>query len=38
MTSTLSPTALEEETLGTMAVCIKDLDLDKGLPLKMLAI
>ena len=30
-------TALEEATQGTMAVGIKDLDLDKGLPLRMLA-
>ena len=38
VTTTSTPTALEEATLGTMAVGIKDLDLDKGLPLRMLAI
>ena len=31
--STSTPTALEEATLGTIAVGIKDLDLDKRLPL-----
>ena len=38
VTSTSTPTAPEEATLGTMAVGIKDFDLDKGLPLRMLAI
>ena len=37
VTSTSTPTAPEEATLGTMAVGIKDLDLDTGLPLRMLA-
>ena len=32
------PTAPEEATLGTMALGIKDLDINKGLPLRMLAI
>ena len=35
-TSTSTPTAPEEATPGTMAGGIKDLDLDKGLPLRML--
>ena len=30
-------TRLEGATLGAMAVGIKDLDLDRGLPLRMLA-
>ena len=37
VTSTSMPTALEQAPLGTTAVGIKDLDLDKGLPLGMLA-
>ena len=37
MTITSTPTALEEATLGTMAVGIKDVNLDKGLPIRMLA-
>ena len=37
VTITSTPTALEEATLGTMSVGIKDLDLYKGLPLRMLA-
>ena len=36
--STSTPTAPEESTLGTMAVGIKDPDLDKRLPQRMLAI
>ena len=36
VTITSTPTALEGATLGTMAVGIKDLNLDKGLPLRML--
>ena len=37
VTSTSTHTAFEEATLGTMAVGIKDLDLDKSLLLRMLA-
>ena len=37
VTSTSTRTALEEATLGTMAVGIKHLDFDKGLPLRLLA-
>ena len=38
VTSSSTPTAPGEATLGTMAVDTKDLDLDKGLPLRMLTI
>ena len=38
MTSTSTPTAPEEAILGTMALGISDLDLEMGLPLRMLAI
>ena len=37
VTSISTPTAPGEATLGTMVVGIKDLDLDKGLLLRMLA-
>ena len=37
MTRTSTPTALEGATLGNMAVGSRDMDLDKGLPLGMLA-
>ena len=37
VTSISTPAVPEETILGTMAVGIKDLDLDKGLPLRMLA-
>ena len=37
VTNTSTPTAPEEATLGSMAVGMKDFDLDEGLPLRMLA-
>ena len=37
VTSISTPTTPEVATLGTMGMGIKDLDLEKGLPLRMLA-